>query len=171
MNWLDTISKVAPVVASSLGGPLAGVAVTALGELFGINDPTQSKIQAVIENGQMTGEQISAIRTLEMQLKADEAERGFRYSDLEFKDRDSARKANVEGGTAKMLFWMSLVLLMLTLGAELVVLFQGYPTHLPEIIVGRVLGLMDSVALMVLSYWYGTSAGSARKTDLLNQTK
>jgi hypothetical protein len=171
MNWMDTITKVAPVVASALGGPLAGVAVTALGELFGISEPTQSKIQAVIENGNLTGEQISAIRTLELKLKAEEAERGFKYAELEFKDRDSARKANVDGGTTKMLFWMSLVLLVITLGSELVVLFNGYPKALPEIIVGRILGLMDSVALMVLAYWYGTTNGSARKTDLLNQSK
>jgi hypothetical protein len=26
---------------------------------------------------------------------------------------------------------------------------------------------MDAVAMMVLSYYYGTSAGSAQKTDLL----
>lgn len=171
MDWLQTIGKIAPTVASAIGGPLAGVAVTALGELFGINEPTQDKLKAAIENGSMTGEQISSIKQLELKLKAEEAERGFRYAELEFKDRDSARNANVAGGTTKMLFWMSLALLFLTLGAELVVLFYGYPKHLSEIIVGRVLGLMDSVALMVLSYWYGTTAGSARKTDMLNQTK
>jgi len=171
MNWMDTIKKVAPVVASALGGPLAGVAVSALGELFGIEEPTQEKIRVAIETGNLTGEQISAIRQLEMKLKAEEAERGFKYAELEFKDRDSARKANVDGGTAKMLFWMSLVLLIITLGSELVVLFNGYPKTLPEIIVGRILGLMDSVALMVLAYWYGTTNGSARKTDMLNQTK
>jgi hypothetical protein len=171
MNWLSTLGKLAPTVASALGGPLAGVAVTALGELFGINEPTQDKIKVAIENGSMTGEQISAIRQLEMKLKNDEAERGFKYAELEFKDRDSARKANVEGGTANKLFWMSLVLLVITLGSELVVLFNGYPKALPEIIVGRILGLMDSVALMVLAYWYGTTNGSARKTDMLNQSK
>jgi hypothetical protein len=70
-----------------------------------------------------------------------------------------------------MLFWLSIVLLVITLGSELVVLFVGYPKTLPDIIVGRILGLMDSVALMVLAYWYGTTNGSARKTDMLNQQK
>lgn len=171
MNWLDTLKKIAPTVASALGGPLAGAAVTAIGELFGISEPTKDKIQNAIENAQMTGQQISDLRQLEMKYKAEESERGFRYTELEFKDRDSARKANVEGGTQKHLFWLSILLLVLTLGAELIVLFNGYPDTLKEIIVGRVLGLMDSVALMVLSYWYGTSAGSARKTDLLNQAQ
>ena len=85
MNWLDTIKTIAPVVASALGGPLAGVAVTAIGELFGIDAPSAAKIQASIENGQMTGEQISGLRQLELKLKSEEAERGFKYAELEYK--------------------------------------------------------------------------------------
>jgi hypothetical protein len=48
-------------------------------------------------------------------------------------------------------------------------LFIGLPDGTPDIVAGRVLGLMDSVALMVLAYWYGTSSGSAQKTELLAQ--
>ncbi len=169
MDWIETIKTIAPTVASALGGPLAGQAVSAIGALFGMKDATSGKIKEAIENAQLTGEQISAIKQLEIKLKAEEAERGFRYAELEFRDRDSARRANVDGGTQKMLFWLSLVLLCITLGSELVVLFVGYPKELAEIVVGRVLGLMDSVALMVMAYWYGTSNGSSRKTDLLSQ--
>lgn len=167
MNWLDTIKKIAPTVASALGGPLAGTAVIAIGEMFGMSEPTQDKIKAAIENGSLTGDQISALKQLEMTLKAEESERGFRYAELEFKDRDSARRANVDGGTQKYLFWLSLVLLATTLSVEGTVLFNGVPDTAPELIVGRILGLMDSVALMVLSYWYGTSSGSAQKTAMM----
>lgn len=171
MNWLDTLKKLAPTVAAALGGPLAGVAVTAIGELFGMAEPTQDKIKAAIENGSLTGEQISGIRTLEMKLKAEEAERGFRYADLEFRDRDSARKANVEGGTLNKLFWLSLWLISTVLIAELCVLRLGIPHGVPEIVVGRVLGMLDSVAMQVMNFWYGTSSGSARKTELAAQAK
>jgi len=37
------------------------------------------------------------------------------------------------------------------------------------LVVGRVLGLMDAVAMLVLSYWYGTTNGSAQKSELLAQ--
>lgn len=171
MNWLDTIKAVAPTVASALGGPLAGAAVVAIGELLGISEPTQNKIENVIQNAQLTGQQITDLRMLEAKLKAEELERGFRYAELEFRDRDSARRANVDGGTQVHLFWLSIILLCITLGAELYVLFNGYPPNLPDIVVGRILGLMDAVALMVLSYWYGTSSGSARKTELAAQGK
>lgn len=167
MDWKSIVTTIAPTVASALGGPLAGAAVVAIGDLMGISEPTQDKIKATIENGQLTGDQVAAIRQLDAKLKAEESERGFKYAELEFKDRDSARRASVDGGTAKLMFAMSVTLLLVTLGCELVVLFVGYPPALPDIVVGRILGLMDSVALMVLAYHYGTSSGSARKTDLL----
>lgn len=167
MNWLETIKSIAPTVASAFLGPLGGVAVAAVGNLLGVSDATQDKIAEVIKTGQLTPEQIGELRKLDLQYQENEKERGFRYVELEFKDRDSARQANVQGGTQGNLYWLSLALLMLTLGSEIWVLFNGIPTGTPEIIIGRVLGLLDSVALMVLAYWYGSSSGSNHKTNLL----
>lgn len=169
MDWTATLKSLAPTVASALLGPLGGVAVSAIGSIFGVSEATQSKIADAITSGQMTPEQIGKLKELEIEYQNNEKERGFRYAELAFKDRDSARKANVEGGTQTMLFWLSLILLITTLGTEIAVLFYGYPANTPEIIVGRILGLMDAVAMMVLAYWYGTTNGSAVKTELLAQ--
>jgi len=168
MDWVGTLKTLAPTVATALGGPLAGAAVTAIGAVLGVPDATQDKIADVLRNGQMTPEQVSKLRELELQYQNDEKDRGFRYAELAFKDRDSARQASVQGGTQKMLFWLSLVLLVTSIGAEIRVLFYGVPAEADPLIVGRVLGLLDSVALLVLNYWYGSSSGSANKTELLN---
>ena len=169
MDWLAILKSVAPTVASAMFGPLGAVAVASVGELLGLSGATKDKISEIIQTGQMTPEQIGKLRELELEYQNNEKERGFRYAELSFKDRDSARQANVSGGTQKMLFWLSLVLLVLTIGTEIAVLFYGYPDKTPEIIVGRVLGLMDAVAMLVLSYWYGTTNGSAVKNELLSQ--
>jgi len=169
MDWLATLKSVAPTVASAMFGPLGAVAVASVGELLGLSGATKDKISEIIQTGQMTPEQIGKLRELELEYQNNEKERGFRYAELSFKDRDSARQASVSGGTQKMLFWLSLVLLVLTIGTEIAVLFYGYPDKTPEIIVGRVLGLMDAVAMLVLSYWYGTTNGSAVKNELLSQ--
>ena len=167
MNWLDTLKSLAPTVATAVLGPLGGVAVSAIGELLGVSQATQDKIADVIKTGQLTPEQISGLKRLELEYLNNEKERGFKYAELAFKDRDSARQANVAGGTQGRLFWLSLVLLTVTLGCEVAVLFYGYPSTVDQIVVGRVLGLMDSVALLVLGYWFGSSSGSDRKTDLI----
>ena len=36
-----------------------------------------------------------------------------------------------------------------------------------DLVVGRVLGLLDAIAMTVLAYWYGTSSRSAVKTNML----
>ena len=172
MDWMKTISSLAPTVASALLGPLGGAAITAIGGVLGLDNATQDTIKQAITTGQLTPEMAGKLRELELKYQADEQERGFKYAELAFKDRDSARQANVAGGTQKMLFVMSVILLVITLGAELLVLFQGYPDDkIPEMVVGRILGLMDAVAMMVMSYWFGTTSGSHQKTALLAQSQ
>lgn len=167
MDWLATLKSVAPTVAAALFGPLGAVAIASVGELLGVSEATKDKISDIILTGQMTPEQVGKLKELELEYQNNEKERGFKYAELSFKDRDSARTANVAGGTQKPLFWLSLLLLSITLGTECMVLFKGYPEGTDPLVVGRVLGLMDAVAMLVLSYWYGTTNGSAMKTELL----
>ena len=171
MDWTSVLKSIAPTVATALLGPLGGVAVSALGNVLGVSEATQDKIADVIKSAGMTPEQITALKQLEIEYQNNEKERGFRYAELAFKDRDSARQANVSGGTQLPLFWLSLLLLTVTIGCEAVVLFHGYPPTTSDLVVGRVLGLMDAVAMLVLSYWYGTTNGSAEKNQLLAKSQ
>lgn len=168
MDWLETLSKVAPTVATALGGPLAGAAISAISAIIG-GESTPEAVQKAIESGRLTPDQITRLKELELKYKNEEAERGFKYEELAYKDRDSARQANVQGGTQKYLFWLSILLLIASVGCEIVVLFNGLPHGASELVVGRVLGLMDAIAMLVLSYWYGTSNGSAMKNEMLKK--
>lgn len=167
MDWKDTLKTLAPTVASALLGPLGGAAVVAIGSIIGVDGATQEQIGKAISSGQLTPEHIAEIKKLEMQYQDNEQERGFKYADLAYKDRDSARHANVTGGTQKLLFWLSLLLLVVCIGSEVLVLFVGYPIGTPDLVVGRVLGLLDAVTMLVLAYWYGTTSGSQQTRDLL----
>lgn len=167
MDWLETLKKIAPTVAAALGGPLAGVAVTALGELFGLPEATGDRIKAVIEDQQMTGEQVAGLRQLELKLKAEELERGFRYADLEFRDRDSARSMQkaTQARTPAVLTWVIVVIVLCLEGA---LMFGQKPVGVSDIVLGRILGTLDTSLMMVLAFWFGTTYGSSRKTDLLS---
>ena len=167
MDWLKTLKTLAPTVAAALVGPLAGEAVTALIGIVG--GAGQDDVRKVSEGGRLTAEQISQLRQLELQFQENERERGFKYAELAFKDRDSARQANVNGGTQKALFWLSVLLLVICLGTEVALLVFGLPVGTSELVVGRVLGLLDAIAMTVLAYWFGTSSSSALKTHLLTK--
>lgn len=169
MSWTDTLKKLAPTVAAALGGPLAGTAVSAITQIIG--GGSVEDVRKIVEGGQLTAEQISELRKLELQFQENEKERGFKYAELEFKDRDSARKTNTESGMQPYIFWLGVGILALCLGTEIWVLVKGVPDATADIVAGRVLGLLDSLAIGVFTYWYGTSNGSARKTDMLTGGK
>lgn len=90
-DWKDTIKVLAPTVASALGGPLAGVAVTALSSILGLSDANQETLKAAVTGAAITPDQVAAIKKLELEYQNAERERGFKFAELEFKDRDSAR--------------------------------------------------------------------------------
>lgn len=172
MNWKDILGKLAPTVASAVGGPLAGAAVSALGDILGISEPTQDKIKVAIENGSLTGEQIAGLRQLEMKLKAEEAERGFRYAELEFKDRDSARGRDAEIVKAGKRNYRADVMFVLavTVICSLVYLIWKDPNinefmkGVVTLVLGRFLGYLDNI----YSFEFGTTRGSQNKDTTIN---
>jgi hypothetical protein len=164
MDWQATLKALAPTVASALFTPLAGVAVAAVGNLFGISEATQDKIADHIATGQLTPEQISDLKKLELQYQENEKERNFKYSELEFKDRDSARVMQTEthsstpsvltylitGGFFGILAWM---------------LYDDTVVNSPPLLV--MLGSLGTSWTACVSFWFGTTANSARKDVLL----
>lgn len=162
MDVPDFIKTLAPTVASALLGPLGGAAVSAIGSILGVDQPTQDKIEKVFSSGQMTPEQVAKLRELEMQYQNDEKERGFKYAELEFKDRDSARNMQIatRSHTPEILSWL---IISATLALEGYVLTQGIPTEVSDLVAGRVLGTLDMAFGTVLAFWLGSSYGSRLK--------
>lgn len=169
MDITDVIKTVAPWIDTALEGPLGGMAVDAVADALGLQTKTVDAVKQAISGA--TPEQLLALKQADQTFQARMQELGFNLvKDLEriaADDRDSARKANVAGGVQAYLFWLSILLLGASLGSEITLLFKGYPVGVPEIVVGRVLGLFDAIAMAVMAYWYGTTAGSAQKTELL----
>ena len=164
MGWKDTLGKLAPTVASALGGPLAGVAVSAIGELFGISEPTQDKIKVAIENGSLTGEQISGLRQFELKLKSEEAERGFKYAELEYKNTDSARQMKVATGSV----FPEVLSALITLGFFGILAWMMYkPSAIDSQPLLIMLGSLGAAFGAVINFWLGSNKGSDRTKELL----
>lgn len=164
MNWLDTLKKIAPTVASALGGPLAGVAVTAIGELFGMESPTADKIKTAIENGSLTGQQIADLRQLELKLKSEEAERGFKYAELEYKNVADARAMKVATNS----LFPEILSGLITVGFFGIL---GWMMYKPSAIDSQplliMLGSLGAAFGAVINFWLGSNKGSDRTKELL----
>jgi hypothetical protein len=168
---MDFLAKLAPTVFSALLGPLGGVAASALGDLLGVSDATQVKIEDAIRAGQLTPEQLSKIKELELKYQADEQERGFRYAELAFKteelavtDRDGARKreSDVKDNTNRILAYTIVGSFIAVVGATL----MGY-AKIESVLAGTLVGYLSAKAEQVLAYYFGSTSGSSRKTELL----
>lgn len=168
---LDWLAKIAPTVASALGGPLAGLAVTAVGAAFGWDDATQEKITETLQSGTLSGEQVAALKIAELEMQKQEKELGFKFAELEFKklemdskDRDSARsrEASVKDPTNRVLAFLIIGGFLTLTGSTL----MGY-TSVDSALAGTLVGYLSAKAEQVLSYYFGSTSGSLAKTQLM----
>jgi hypothetical protein len=158
------LSGLAPTLASALGGPLFGVAVAGLTKILGIDGGTVADVTKAISDGRVTPEQVAEIRKLELQYQSDEKERGFRYSELEFKDRDSARQMQMttKSTTPTVLTYMITTGFFAILG---LMLYDDTVVNSPPLLI--MLGSLGTAWTGCIGYWFGTTSGSIAKTNLL----
>lgn len=161
------LTGIAPTIASALLGPLGGVAVAGLSKVLGIDGGTIADVTKAISDGRVTPEQVAEIRKLEMQYQADEKERGFRYADLEFRDRDSARQMQIatKSSTPTVLTYMITVGFFAILG---LMLYDDSVVNSPPLLI--MLGSLGTAWTGCIAYWFGTTNNSLAKTTLLAQS-
>ena len=166
MDWKAALATVAPALATALGGPLAGVAAAAISDAL-IGKPSASEGEIAIA---LTAGGPDAL------LKLKQADQAFaqRMRELDIDvykidqtDRANARESNVKAGIQGYVFVLVLLIFATVLGLEGSVLFLGVPNTVDGQIVGRILGTLDAVLLAALYYVFGSSAGSARKDELM----
>ena len=167
MNIPEWLLKLAPTVATALGGPLAGIAVAALGNALGVPDATQEKISDILQSGNMTGEQIAAVKVAELELKKHESDNGFKFAELEVRDRESARarEATVKDTVNQVLAYTIVGAFLAMVGTTLL----GYAT-VDSVLAGTLVGYLSAKCEQVLAYYFGSSKGSERKSELLSQS-
>jgi hypothetical protein len=161
------LANIAPTIASALLGPLGGVAVAGLTKILGIDGGTVADVTKAISDGRVTPEQVAEIRKMEIQFQSEEKERGFRYSELEFKDRDGARQMQIatRSSTPTVLTYMITVGFFAVLG---LMLYDESVVNSPPLLI--MLGSLGTAWTGCIAYWFGTTSGSIAKTNLLAQS-
>src|SRR5688500_5316999 len=91
MDLKKLLGAVAPTLATAVLGPVGGLAVQAIGDALGIDQPTQEKIKDAFQSGQMTGEQIAAVKQAEQAFLARCKELDIDLEKIHAGDRASAR--------------------------------------------------------------------------------
>lgn len=164
MDWKSVLKTIAPTAATVLGGPLAGLAVEAIGKALGLEEPTLRKVQDALTQGQLTGEQIIALKTAEQALVVKLRELDIRAEEIEQADRASARtrESTVKDNTNKFLAYLVVGSFV---GLVVSVLFGG--AQVDTVLAGTLVGYLSAKAEQVLAYYFGSTKGSADKTAML----
>jgi hypothetical protein len=158
------LGQLAPSIATALGGPLAGVAVKTLSSaLFGNEDGTEEQISAAMAVA--TPDQLAAIKKIDADFKVQMKSLDIDLERIAAGDRDSARQMQRETKD-----WVPKVLaIVITLGffgILIWMLLKGMPQTGTEALL-MMLGALGTAWTGVVNFYYGSSAGSKAKNDLL----
>jgi hypothetical protein len=189
-DFIAAIKNVAPILASTFGTPLAGLAVKALvgfipdsADAKAVQDAHASdpvsgavtKLGSLLEQGKIA---IADIAKAEMAHAETMAQLGYKNTyDLEkiaADDRDSARKRQIEmkDRTPAHLAYMIIGGFFAFAIAQLVAML-GYPeavTKIPPqgwVVIGNISGYLAAEAKAAAGYFFGTSASSRDKDQTL----
>ena len=157
MSWLE---QVAPTIATALGGPLAGLAVTAISKAIGISE---DDVEKTMNAGKMSADQITQLKLAELEFQKQANELGLNFEKLAVDDRASAR--NMQVATKS---WIPGALALgITIGFFGILLYMmtGNVTPSNELLV--MLGSLGTAWTGVVGYYFGSSSSSQHKDELL----
>lgn len=169
---LPVINKLAPTIATALGGPLAGGAVAALQGVFGITPEgttkdQQSQLVAAISGA--NADQLLAMKKADQDYAIQMQKAGFEnVQELEkiaSSDRDSARKREIEvkDNTPKIL---SYAITIGFFGVLAFMMLSEVPAGSRDVL-NIMLGSLATAWISITGYYFGSTSGSKAKTDLL----
>jgi hypothetical protein len=157
MEWL---SQIAPSIATALGGPLAGLAVTAISKALGIDE---KDVQSTIESGKLSADQLASLKKAEIELKAKAQELGLNFEKLATEDRKSAR--DMQSTTRSVVPPVLAMLVTIGFFGILFALMVGYAQKSDELMI--MLGSLGTAWTGIIGFYFGSSSGSQEKDKML----
>jgi len=160
MDWL---AKLVPTIATCLGGPLAGLAVTAVSKALGIDE---DKVQDVIDSGKLSADQISSLKQAEIELQRQAQELGLNFEQLAVQDRASARDLQKE--TKSLIPPILSVLVTIGFFGILAGLMSGKIMTSDALML--MLGSLGTAWTGIIAFYFGSSASSQAKDQMIHNS-
>ena len=158
MNWL---TQIAPTIATCLGGPLAGLAVTALSKLFGV---APDQVQSMINDNKLSADQIAAVQQEEIRFKEQTQALGLNFEQLAVEDRKSARDMQ----TTTQSIIPPLLSILVTIGFFCILAYlMVTPADTANTPLMIMLGSLGTAWTGIIAFYFGSSAGSQKKDAML----
>lgn len=160
-DWLGTIGAIAPTIATAIGGPFAGVAISALGKALGLTNATEADVVSAMSS--LGPEQIVEIKKAEIDFQAT-------IASLVVQDKISAREREVKVGSAipELLAKGAILFFLInTVGAFALIFLQIPMTDTGNYLLGAC--NTGSVALLknVYDYYFGSNIDALARDNMI----
>lgn len=166
IEWRKVLATVAPVLATAAGGPLAGVVTKTLAsKLLGKPDATQDEVEQAVASA--SPDTLIKLKEIDNQFAESMQRIGIDFEKIAAADRASARDREVRLGGD----WTVRILAYGIVGSFCALVFSvlfGQVTA-ESTIAGAVIGYLSAKAEQVVSYYFGSSAGSKQKTEAMSR--
>ena len=160
MDWLK---QIAPIIATCLGGPLAGLAVTAISKALGVDE---DKVQDTIDQGKLNADQIASLKQAEIDLQKSAQELGLNFEQLAVQDRASARDLQKE--TKSVVPPLLSVLVTIGFFGILIGLMSGKIVTSDALML--MLGSLGTAWTGIIAFYFGSSASSQAKDAMIHNS-
>ena len=164
-DWKKLLGSVAPALGAAIGGPFAPIAGAVVGKvLTGKENASEEEIEKALVTA--SPDKLLELKQADMQFKKDMKALDVDIERLHQKDRESARarEAQVGGVATPVLATVIIVTFLATVAG---VLFGN--TAVDSALAGTLIGYVSAKAEQVVSYYFGSSAGSKQKTLLMKK--
>lgn len=165
--WLGTLAGIAVPGAA----PFVSIAAKLLTDGFGKAVPaTQQGLSDAITEAMSTSDGLAKLREIDnqfaAQMKLMDIQSAEHFEQMAVDDRANARNREIEvKDLTPRILAFAVVILCFT--GEALYFFRGAPSNAAPELIGRILGTLDSALMLVLAYYFGSSAGSDKKTQIM----
>jgi len=166
MDWKqisDAVGRASPALGVLLGGPAGGLVGTAVAAALGVQG-TPDAVSAAVASDPEAAVKLRQIEA-DAVIRAQQLENERHATELADVKSAREREASVRDVTNRVLAYSVIGAFIAMVGATLL-----GAAKVDGALAGTLVGYLSAKAEQVLAYYFGSTAGSARKTELLAQS-
>ena len=164
MKFKDVLAKIAPTLGAAFGGPIGGALGLVAKTLLGKDTATEEELSTALAGA--SPEQLLALKQADQAFAVQMRELDIDIIKLQVADVGSAREMAKSTSIAPQL---SLTILY-NLGYFTLIILKGFYKDRFDLD-ANLMGILTMIVPVTVTFWFGSTFGSAIKTKLLAESK
>jgi len=168
MDWKKAVSMIAPAIGTAIGSPFGGMAIKLVTDALGIPEKSNDeKINEAIKNNP---DALLKLKEADQQFTIKMEELGIQKEQLVYSDIANSRDREIKTGDSITPRCLAFFVTIGFFSILFYLLAKGTPDSGGEALL-IMLGGLGAAWTGIIAYYFGSSAGSARKTEMMTKPK